>query len=62
MTTRMGTIQGYNGVAAVDWKHQIVVEAQAIVEVQEHHTPKPILDGISCHYQRVGIDEDILAK
>ncbi|WP_444890688.1 transposase [Microbulbifer sp. DLAB2-AA] len=62
MTTSKGTIQGYNGVAAVDRKHQIVVEAQAFGEGQEHHTLKPILDGISCHYQNIGIDEDILAK
>jgi hypothetical protein len=61
-STSNGTIQGYKGVAAVDRKHQIVVEAQAFGEGQEHHTLKPILDGISCHYQNMGIDEDILAK
>src|SRR5690606_2382875 len=43
MTTSNGTIQGYNGVAAVDKKHQIIVDAQAFGEGQEHHTLQPIL-------------------
>lgn len=62
MTTSKGTIQGYNGVAAVDKKHQIVVEAQAFGEGQEHHTLKPILDGITQRYQNAGIHDDILAE
>ncbi len=45
----------------VDKKHQIVVESQAFGEGQEHHTLKPVLDGIKRRYQRVGISEDILA-
>ena len=61
MTTGKGTIQGYNGVAAVDRKHQIIVEAQAFGEGQEHHTLKPILDGIRSRYQAAGIHNDILA-
>ena len=61
MLTSKGTIQGYNGVAAVDKKHQIIVEAQAFGEGQEHHTLRPILDGIKGRYQRTGISEDILA-
>ncbi|MGB1952354.1 MAG: hypothetical protein ACPHQ9_16430, partial [Marinobacter sp.] len=31
MTTSKGTIQGYNGVATVDKKHQIIIDAQACV-------------------------------
>jgi transposase len=34
MTTSKGTIQGYNGVATVDKKHQIIVDAQAFGEGQ----------------------------
>lgn len=60
MLTSKGTIQGYNGVAAVDKKHQIVVGAQAFGEGQEHHTLKPILDEINTRYRRTGIREDIL--
>ncbi len=44
MTTSKGTIQGYNGIATVDKKHQIIVDAQAFGEGQEHHTLQPVLD------------------
>lgn len=59
MKTGKGTIQGYNGVAAVDKKHQIIVDAQAFGEGQEHHTLKPILDTIEARYRRTGISEAI---
>lgn len=42
MTTSKGTIQGYNGVATVDKKYQIVVDVQAFGEGQEHHTLRPV--------------------
>nr|WP_239995828.1 hypothetical protein [Nitrincola tibetensis] len=38
MTTSKGTIQGYNGVAAVDKKHQVIIDAQVFGEGQEHRT------------------------
>ncbi len=60
MTTSKGTIQGYNGVAAVDKKHQIIVEAQAFGEGAEHHTLKPMLEGIQTHFRHVGIHPTIL--
>ena len=60
MQTSKGTIQGYNGVAAVDKKHQVIVEAQAFGEGQEHHTLKPILDGIKDRYEAIDISDDIL--
>lgn len=60
MTTGKGTIQGYNGVAAVDKKHQIIVEAQAFGEGQEHHILKPMLESIQHRYRRAGIHDDIL--
>lgn len=59
MTTSKGTIQGYNGIAAVDKKHQIIVEAQVFGEGQEHHTLKPVLERIKARFQRTGIAEDI---
>ena len=34
MTTSKGTIQGYNGVADVDKKYQIIVDAQAFGEAR----------------------------
>jgi transposase len=59
MTTSNGTIQGYNGVAAVDKKHQIIVDAQAFGEGQEHHTLQPILISTKDRFARLGISDDI---
>lgn len=60
MTTSKGTIQGYNGVAAVDKKHQIIVDAQVFGEGQEHHTLQPVLENIQSRFQRLAISNDIL--
>ncbi|WGL16970.1 IS1182 family transposase [Microbulbifer bruguierae] len=62
MTTSKGTIQGYNGVAAVDKKHQVIVDAQAFGEGQEHHALKPIIEGVQNHYKRSGIDVDLVGE
>ena len=62
MTTSRGTIQGYNGVATVDKKHQVIVDAQAFGEGQEHHTLKPVTEDILERFQRLGISEDIYAE
>jgi hypothetical protein len=59
MTTSKGTIQGYNGVATVDKKHQVIIDAQAFGEGQEHHTLKPVLDNIKGKYQGLGISKNI---
>ncbi len=59
MTTSKGTLQGYNGVAAVDQKHQVIIDATAFGEGQEQHTLIPVLDNIQARYQRLGISEDI---
>ena len=47
MTTSKGTIQGYNGIAAVDKRHQIIVDAQAFGEGQEHPTLQPVLESVT---------------
>ncbi|MES9925254.1 MAG: IS1182 family transposase [Candidatus Thiodiazotropha endolucinida] len=57
MTTSKGTIQGYNGLAAVDKKHQIIIDAQAFGEGQEHHTLQPILASVEERYKRLLINE-----
>ncbi|WP_344796698.1 transposase [Litoribacillus peritrichatus] len=59
MTTSKGTIQGFNGVATVDKKHQIVVDAQAFGEGQEHHTLEPVLESIKDRFNRLEISADI---
>jgi hypothetical protein len=55
MTTSKGTIQGYNGIAAVDGKHQIVIAAKAIGEGQEQHSLQPVLADIPSRFKRLKI-------
>ena len=59
MTTSKGTIQGYNGVATVDRNHQVIVDAQAFGEGQEHHTLQPILEATRNRLNHLGIRKDI---
>jgi transposase len=59
MKTAKGTIQGYNGLAAVDKKHQIIIDAQAFGEGQEHHTLQPILESVEERYHRLAINKAI---
>ncbi|MCU7828419.1 MAG: IS1182 family transposase [Candidatus Thiodiazotropha sp. (ex Myrtea sp. 'scaly one' KF741663)] len=59
MTTSKGTIQGYNGLAAVDKKHQVIIDAQAFGEGQEHHTLQPILEAVEQRYHRLKINQAI---
>ena len=59
MTTSKGTIQGYNGVATVDKKPQIIIDAQAFGEGQEHHTLKPVLETVQQRYKKLGIADNI---
>ena len=46
MATSKGVIQGYTGVAAVDSKHQIIVEAQAHGTGSEHELLIPVVEAI----------------
>jgi len=59
MTTSKGTIQGYNGVASVDKKHQIIIDAQAFGEGQEYHVLQPVLETIQERYQRLNIHHNL---
>jgi len=44
MKTSHGVIQGYNGVASVDDKHQIVLAAEAYGQAQEHGLLEPMIE------------------
>jgi len=46
MPSSHGVIQGYNGIAAADEKHQVVVHAEAIGSGSEHETLSGMIDGI----------------
>ena len=53
-----GTIQGYNGQALVDKKHQVIIHAEAFGEGQDHHLIPPMLDGAKENMVAIGRDED----
>lgn len=53
MATSHGVIQGYNGVAVVDGKHQIVVHANAAGEGQEAHLLGPMAEATRANFQAI---------
>lgn len=62
MSTNHGVIQGYNGVAMVDEKHQIIVNAQAHGEGQEAHLLRPTLESSQEEFKLAAISPDILKR
>jgi hypothetical protein len=54
MRTSHGVIQGYTGVAAVDSKHQVVVQAEAFGQGQEHGLLKPVIEAIRETFSNTG--------
>lgn len=60
MKTSHGVIQGYDGVAAVDAKHQVVVHAEAFGEAQEHGLLWPMIEGIRGQLAALGHKGDVL--
>jgi len=61
MITSQGYIQGYNGQALVDDKHQVVVHAEAFGTVSDHEHVGPMMDGTKENMQAIGHDEDYFA-
>ncbi len=47
MLTSHGVLQGYNGVAAVDEKHQIIVGAEAFGQGPENNLLKPMIETVA---------------
>lgn len=62
MKTSKGVIQGYDGLAMVDSKHQIVVAAQAFGEAQEHQLLIPMLEATRENFQAIGQEDDVLKQ
>ncbi|MGD9237793.1 MAG: IS1182 family transposase [Desulfobacterales bacterium] len=54
MLTSGGTIQGYNGQALVDGKHQIVVHGEAFGSGQDAKHLEPMVDGAKDNLQKIG--------
>ena len=57
MKTGHGVIQGYNGQAMVDDKHQVIVSAQAFGRGQDHTLLEPLLESTSRNYKLMGKGE-----
>ena len=54
MLTSHGTIQGYNGQALVDKKHQVILHAEAFGEGQDQHHIPPMLEGAKENMGEIG--------
>ncbi len=61
MKTSHGVIQGYNGVAMVDSKHQVVVHAEATGD-SEPAILKPMVEGTRENFKEIGKKEDIFKE
>jgi transposase len=61
MKTSHGVIQGYNGVAMVDSKHQIVVHAEATGD-SEPAILQPMVEGTRENFKEIGKKEDIFKE
>ena len=62
MKTSHGVIQGYDGVAVVDGKHQVVVHAEAFGAAQEHDLLLPMIEGARGNFEAIGNKQDIFEK
>lgn len=62
MKTSHGVLQGYNGITAVDGKHQVIVHARAFGEGQEHHLLEPMVDGCRAQVKALGKKTDVFKQ
>jgi transposase len=61
MPSSHGVVQGYNGVAMVDEKRQVIVHAEAFGEGAEQALLKPMIEGTRETFQAIGHEEDAFA-
>lgn len=59
MKSSHGVIQGYDGVAFVDSKHQVVVHAEAFGVAQEHGLLDPMIEGVRENFRQIDADSDV---
>jgi len=62
MKTSHGVIQGYNGVAVVDDKTQVIVHAEAFGAAQEHDLLQPMIEGVKENFKEIGNKQDVFKK
>jgi transposase len=58
MHTSHGTVQGYNGQAIVDSKHQVIVHGEAIGKGLDNDNLPPVVDGAKKNFERIGKSKD----
>ena len=61
MMSSHGVVQGYNGVAAVDGKHQVIVGAEAFGSANEAEVLAPMAEQVRENFRELG-EEDIYRK
>jgi hypothetical protein len=57
MKTSPGVIQGYNGQALVDSKHQVIVHAEAFGNGQDNEHIEPMIEGAKENVKAIGLGE-----
>ena len=62
MKTSKGVIQGYVGVASVDKENQVIVDAEAFGQGQEHDLLGPMVEGIRNNFESIGHEGDIFKE
>lgn len=62
MKTSHGVIQGYNGIAVVDEKHQIIINAEAFGQGSDTDLLQPAIEGAKETFEAIGIGTDILKE
>lgn len=60
MKTSHGVLQGYNGQAMVDDKHQIIISAEAFGDGQDSGNFKPMIENTLTNMKEIGKDENYL--
>ncbi len=58
MHTSHGTVQGYNGQAIVDSKHQVIVHGEAIGKGLDNDNLPPVVDGAKQNLESIGKRKD----
>lgn len=62
MKSSHGVIQGYDGVATVDKKYQVIVHAEAFGQAQEHDLLEPMIQGTRENFEAIGAQGDIFEQ
>lgn len=62
MPTSKGVVQGYNGVAMVDAKAQVIVHAEAYGEGQESGVLQPMLEGTRETFKALALSGDVMQQ